>query len=180
MAQLQTIAGWETELLRGALQDALCANGGPPLSSAGRPQTDGVSDPSYPFGQRFPNPTPAVFEQRVRLVGRQFGFRLVSLRLLHPDQLAPLLVIRTSRTRKAFVHELPTIMRLLDPSRPGAHTSAVTFEGFYLEAEDASGPFVSVFNAYRGEVMGGQWAANPCLYPHPHGGPITTSTTDRW
>jgi hypothetical protein len=68
-------------------------------------------------------------------------------------------------------------MRLLDPSRPAAHTTAITFEGFYLEAEDQLGPFVSVENVYRGEVMGGQWAATPRLYPYPHREPVTAGHT---
>ena len=35
--------------------------------------------------QRFPNPTPAAFRHRVALVGRRFGFHVVSLRLLRPN-----------------------------------------------------------------------------------------------
>lgn len=176
--QAQTIAEWESELVEGGLRDALCAAGGAPLvgwTTSGT--TQGVSDHSFPFGQRFPNPQAATLTTRIRAVGKKYGFRIASLRLLHPDQLAPLLVITTTRNRKRFAHDVPAIMRLLDPTRTARTTTTVTFEGFYLEAEDETGPFVSVDDAYRGEIMGGEWAANPCLYPYPHSEPATLTHT---
>jgi len=176
--QAEAIAEWETELVEGGLRDALCAAGGAPLvgwTTSGT--TQGVSDHSFPFGQRFPNPTAAAFRARVRKVGKKYGFRVASLRLLHPDELAPLLTITTTRNRKRFAHDLPAIMRLLDPTRSAGTTTATTFEGFYLEAEDRTGPFASIDNAYRGEIMGGEWAANPCLYPYPHSEPATLTHT---
>src|SRR5205823_6168652 len=120
--------------------------------------------------QRFPNPAPGVFRKRVSLVGRRYGFRVVSLRLLHPRQVAPLLVVETRRERKSFVSDVPAIMALLDPTAGAGHQTAITFEGFLFEARDARGPFVRVENVYRGEVEGGQWSWNPCVYPYAHGG----------
>lgn len=162
-----SIAEWEAELVFGALRDELCANGGPPLvgwTSSGT--TRGVSDAGQALGQRFPSPSPAAFRERLRAVGERYGFRVVSLRLVRAAQLAPLVVVRTDRPAKSFVRDVPAIMQLLDPR----NRNAITFEGFYFEAENAKGSFVSVFNVQRGEVMGGQWSANPCLYPYPHGG----------
>jgi hypothetical protein len=169
----QMNAEWETDLVLGALRDEFCAAGGPPFvgwSVAGTVR--GVSDRSEALGQRFPNPTPAAFRARLRAVGRRFGFTVVSLQLLRPLQLAPLVVVRTGRPRKDFVHDVPAIMRLLDPIAPGRSQTAVTFEGFLLEGRDARGAFVRVENVYRGEIMGAQWSWNRCVYPYVHTEPL--------
>jgi hypothetical protein len=106
------------------------------------------------------------------LVGRGYGFRVLSLRLLRPRQLAPLLVVETSRDRTAFVNDVPAIMSLLDPTSSAGQQTALTFEGFFLETLDAKGPFVRVEDVYRGEVEGGQWSWNRCVYPYDHSEPI--------
>jgi hypothetical protein len=159
--------GWEVQLLEGALRDEFCAAGGRPLvgwsvSRVGR----GVSDPNFAFGQRFPNPKPAAFRARVAAIGRRYGFEIVSLRLLRPLGYAPMLVVSTDRDRKTFVHDVPAIVALLNPTSPGAQSAAATFEGYFLEARDAKGPFVRVDGAERGAGMGGQWSWNRCVYPY--------------
>ena len=63
-------------------------------------------------------------------------------------------------------------MKLLDPVSSGNGATAVTFEGFFLEARDARGPFVRVENVYRGETEGGQWSWNRCAYPYAHSEPF--------
>ena len=63
-------------------------------------------------------------------------------------------------------------MRLLNPIRSAGQAMAVTFEGFYLGVRDSKGTFVSVENASRGEVMGGQWSWNRCIYPYAHSEPV--------
>jgi hypothetical protein len=165
--QRNGIAEWEGDLVFGALRDAFCANGGAPLvgwtESGG---VRGVSDGGQALGQRFPTPSAAVFHSRLHAVALKFGFTVVSVRLLRAPQLVPLVVVRTDRAAKSFVPDVTKIMQLLDPRRG----SAVTFQGFYFEALNAHGPFVSVDDVYRGEVMGGQWSSNPCLYPYAHGG----------
>jgi hypothetical protein len=169
----QMVAEWEAELAEGALRDDFCAAGGRPLvgwSVSGT--TRGVSDHGQALGQRFPNPAPGAFRRRLQTVGQRYGFHVVSLQLLRPRQLAPLLVVETNRDRKQFVRDVPTIMRLLDPIRSARQQTAITFEGFYLEARDSSGAFVRVDNAYRGEVMGGQWSWNRCVYPYAHSEPF--------
>ena len=96
---------------------------------------------------------------------------MVSLRLLRPLDYAPLLVVSTDRDRKEFVHDVPEIVALLNPTSSAGDNTAVTFEGFFFEARDAKGPFVSVENVERGEAMGGQWSWDRCVYPYPHSEP---------
>jgi hypothetical protein len=166
------VAGWEVALLEGALRDEFCAAGGRPLvgwsvSRIGR----GVSDRTFaPLGQRFPNPKPAVFRARVAAVGRRYGFEVVSLRPLRPLGYAPLLVVSTDRDRKKFVHDVPAIVALLNPTSATAKHVASTFEGLFLEARDGKGAFVRLDTAQRGIGMGGQWSWNRCVYPYAHFG----------
>lgn len=166
------VTDWESGLVEGALRDDFCAAGGPPLVGWTVSGTRGVSDHGMAFLQRFPNPAPAAFRARVEAVGRRFGFRVESLRLLRPLQLAPLLVVKTDRPRKAFAADVPAIMSLLDPIRSGHGENAVTFEGFLFEADDSGGPFVRVANVYRGEIEGSEWAWNPCDLPYAHSTPF--------
>jgi len=173
VVQANSLADWEAQLVWGALRDAFCANGGAPLvgwSVAGHPS--GVSDALNPLGQRFPSPPRGVFMARARAVGRAFGFDVVSVRWLRARQAAPIVVVRTERKRKAFVADVEKIVQLLDPRKSVGNRTATTFEGFYFEALDAKGPFTSVENVYRGEVMGGEWSWSPCVTPYPHSGPI--------
>jgi hypothetical protein len=168
------VAQWEAALVEGALRDDFCAAGGAPLVgwTLGRGGI-GVSDGTQALGQRFPNPSPADFRRRVQLVGRRYGFTVDELRLLRPRQLAPLLVVRTLRDRTAFVHDIPQIMKLLDPISTLPGPSAITFEGFFFEATDARGPFARVENVYRGETEGGEWSWDRCVYPYPHSQPFS-------
>jgi hypothetical protein len=155
----QMLAQWQASLVVGALRDDFCSAGGRPLVgwTIGR-RGIGVSDRIYALEQHFPNPSPTAFRERVGLIGRRYGFRVVALRLLHPRQLAPLLVVETERDRKSFVADLPAIMALLNATSSSAQQTALTFEGFFLEARDAKGPFVRLENVNRGEVEGGQWS----------------------
>jgi hypothetical protein len=157
------LAEWEAALFAGGLRDTFCAAGGAPLVgyTAGRGGRQ-VFDAIDAVEQQFPNPVSAAFRARVDLIGRRYGFAVQSLRLLHPFQTAPLLVVETHRSRKAFVKDVPAIMQLLDPQSK----DALTFEGFFFEARDAKGRFVDVFDVHRGEVMGGQWSADRCSYPY--------------
>lgn len=166
------VAQWEAALVVGALRDDLCANGGVPLVgwTIGRAGL-GLSDRTQALEQRFPNPSPSTFRQRVRLAGRKYGFTVSDLRLLHPRQLAPLVVVESTRDRKAFVKDVPAIVNLLDPVSTSRAGTAVTFEGFFFEARDDHGAFVRVENVHRGETEGGQWSWNRCFYPYGHSMP---------
>lgn len=166
------VAKWETELVIGALRDDFCAAGGRPLVGASTNNlVSGLSDNTFALLQHFPNPAVDSFPRRVELIGRRYGFRVVSVRLLHPRQIAPLLVVETSRDRKMFVRDVPAISSLLDPLTSGSGQGALTFEGLFLEARDAQGPFVRVENVNRGEAEGGQWSWDPCVYPFLHSQP---------
>jgi hypothetical protein len=148
----QNAAYWEGMLVGGALRDDLCVAGGAPLVgwTVTGGQGGGFSESWEAFNQRFPNPSKGAFRKRVALVGRRYGFRVLSLRLIRPLQLAPLLIVETSRDRASFVKDVPTILSLLDPS----NRTAVTFEGFFFAAEDAHGPFVETSGGRAWPTMG--------------------------
>ena len=159
----EQLAEWEVSLFAGGLRDALCLAGSRPLvgwSTAGH-GAGGFSDDYQPFGQRFPNPTPAAFRRRVGTVARAYGLRIVSVRFLRPFQLAPIIVLE-AKDRKAFSGEAAKVDDLLDPRRG----QALTFEGFFLEVRDAKGPFMRLAQALRGQAMGSQWTWDPCYYPY--------------
>jgi hypothetical protein len=167
------LAQWEADLVAGALRDDFCRPGGAPLvgMTIGRGSIQ-ISDRMEALGQRFPNPAPTAFRERVAAVGRQYGFRVIELRLLRPRELAPLLVVETSHDRKEFVSEVPAIVSLLNPAKSEGSQTAVTFEGFFLEVRDADGPFVRTMTVRRGQVMGGQWSWDRCVYPYAHSQPV--------
>lgn len=171
----EMLSEWEVNLVVGALRDDFCAAGGSPLvgwtaSGIG----GGLSDRSEALEQRFPNPSPQAFRARVDLIGRRFGFRVVSLKLLRPEQIAPLLVVETKRPRKQFIRDVAAINALLDPTSHTRSRTAATFEGFFFEARDARGAFVRTSGVSRGSNEGGQWSWNRCDYPYPVIGMIGT------
>jgi hypothetical protein len=169
-ATTRALAYWELNLVQGSLRDDFCRAGGRPLvgwSLSG--EVTGMSDGSAAWNQRFPNPSPGEFRARVALVGKRYGFRATSVRFLRPRELAPIVIVKTDRDRKKFVADVAAIVDLLDPRSRSGHQGAITFEGFFFEARDAKGPFVRVYNVYRGEIMGGQWSADRDSYPYPHG-----------
>jgi hypothetical protein len=168
------IASWEAGLVSGALRDDFCSAGGVPLTWVGG-DAGGIANDVFALEQRFPNPTPAAFQSRVALVGKRFGFKVVSLRLLRPEQIAPLLIVKTSRDRHKFAHDVDKIMSLLNPVSSAGNRTAETFEGFFFAAEDAKGrPFLFVNGSSRGQGEGGEWAVNRCLYASPPIGMIDT------
>ena len=167
------IANYEAGLAAGALRDDFCTAGGAPLTWIGG-DTSGSANNVFALEQRFPNPSPAAFRRRVTLVGKRFGFQIVSLLLLRPEQIAPLLIVNTSRNRQQFAGDVGQIMSLLNPTTSTAHRTAETFEGFFFAAEDTKGPFLFVDGSSRGQGEGGEWAANRCLYPSPPIGMLET------
>jgi hypothetical protein len=173
-AEMRTYAlvEWETELVGGALRDDFCRAGGRALvgwTTSRKVINGGVSDGTFAINQRFPNPSRREFRARVDLVGRRYGFRATSVRFLRPREVAPIVIVDTDRDPRKFIADVPAIMDLLDPKSISGHRGALTFEGFFLEANGADGPFVRVFNSWRGKVMGGQWSAYRDAYPYPHG-----------
>lgn len=124
---------------------------------------------------RFRNLSRHEFDVRLRRLEQRYRFRVVELRILHPREDAPLLIVRTARRPAAFALDVPTIQHALDPKRrTGDDRTGWAYEGFYLEARDSDGtPFLAVFNFWRGAHKGGgQWASRPRLYPYGSlGGP---------
>jgi hypothetical protein len=169
------LAKWEANTLPGGLRDDFCAAGGRPLVGASIvPRASGYSgafQAIFALMPRFPNLKPSVFRRRVDLISRRYGFRVRSLRLLRPREIAPLLVVETTPDRKAFVRDIPVIMALLNPTSSYGKETALTFEAFFLEVRDEKGPFVRVENIRRAWIEGGQWSWNPCAYPYRHSWP---------
>jgi hypothetical protein len=158
------LAEWEAHLVWGALRDDFCAAGGRPLagwSLSG--QLMGISRSAEALNQRFPNPTPDAFRARVAAVGRRYGFRAASVRLLRPRQLAPLVTVETKRDRTAFVRDLAAISMLLNPiSHDAKGRIATTFEAFFFEARDPKGLFLEIHSVGRGDQFGGSRGTGRC------------------
>jgi hypothetical protein len=121
--------------------------------------------------RRFDNLDPRLLRRRLALAARRYGFEVVSIRLLRPRQLAPRIVVRTSRYLE-LARATPGILSRLDPKAPTADDrTGWRYEGFYFEAQDEHGvPFLLAFNFWRGRGPGGgQWARSEPLYPFEHG-----------
>jgi hypothetical protein len=90
-------------------------------------------------------------------------FRVVSLRMLHPKQLAPMLIVNTTHY-VGLAHATASILHDLN-GRYGDR-----YEGFYFEARDELGvPFFITETLRRDRTEGGQWARSEALYPFLHG-----------
>ena len=116
---------------------------------------------------RFHNLPPSVLEQRLAEVAKRDRFTVVSVTFLHPRQLAPLVVVRTTHY-VALARATPAILGRIDPKRNnGPDTTGWAYEGFYFEAQDERGiPFLITQNFMRGRGPGGgQWARSDGLFP---------------
>jgi hypothetical protein len=172
-APLSVRTAWEQALVAGAFRDLLCATRAPLLWSW--TGTDAGSHPmldqTYPYLQRFPSPSAAVFRKRLATASRRWQFRVLDARYLHPLQGAPLVVVQTAHPYVLARHAT-AIQRFLDPVKASARfqLGAWTYEGFYFEAEDAHNiPAFALANAFRGTGLGSQWARSERLYPFGHG-----------
>jgi hypothetical protein len=120
---------------------------------------------------RFASPPAAVLLRRLHRAQALYGFRIVRVRILHPLQRAPVIVIRSDRKR-AIARATPRIVELFDPRRPTkANPSGYAYEAYFFVAETSRGvPYLATFNHWRApHVGGGEWAADESLYPFPHG-----------
>ena len=120
--------------------------------------------------QVFKNPSSNSLRSAVRSEARSNHFRVVSLQLLRPRQLAPKIVVQTTHYL-SLARAAPSILTKLDPRSPAADDSkGWAYEGFYFEAVDEHGvPFMIVSNFWRGaNGGGGQFARSEALYPYPH------------
>jgi hypothetical protein len=122
-------------------------------------------------GDHFKNLSRSTLFDRLRIQAVRKNFAVVSVQLLRPRQLAPLVVVEAV-DKRAFVAATPAILKAIDPKRAtGDDRTGWAYEGFLLEAVDSSGvPFLVVFNHWRGpHAGGGQWASDPALFPFAHG-----------
>jgi hypothetical protein len=124
----------------------------------------------YP-AKRFANPSKDELIADLRALAQKNDFELVSVRLLMPRQLAPMIVVRTKHYLD-LAHATPAILRRIDPRTAAPDDSqGWKYEGFYFEAQDEHGiPFLVAFNFERGPSPGGgQLARSEPLYPYAHG-----------
>jgi hypothetical protein len=120
---------------------------------------------------RFPSPSRDVLMQRMRQAQRRYGFEIVTVRMLHPLQRAPVIVIRSDK-KLEIAHATPAIIKLVDPRHvTNINPSGYAYEGYFLSAEDRHGvPYLATFHHSRCcPLGGGKWAASENLYPFPHG-----------
>jgi hypothetical protein len=120
---------------------------------------------------KFPSPSRALLMQRLHNGEKLYGFQVVSVQMLHPLQSAPVIVIRAD-SKQSIARATPKIINLFDPRHhTTANPSGYAYEGYFFIAQTASGaPYLSTFNHWRApHVGGGEWAADPSLYPFPHG-----------
>jgi hypothetical protein len=121
--------------------------------------------------QHFPNLPPATFNARLWLAGSRYHFTVVSVQVLHPRQAAPFVIV-AAKDKHALASSAAAILHLIDPkARTNDDRTGWAYEGFLFEARDSYGaPFLATFNSWRGpHAGGGQWAADPSLYPFAHG-----------
>jgi hypothetical protein len=120
---------------------------------------------------RFPSPSRAVLVARLGTASRLYGFHIVSVQMLHPLQLAPVIVIRSDR-EQAIAWATRKIVTMFNPYHPtSADPAGAAYEGYFFVAEDSRGvPYLAAWNQSRApHVGGGEWAASENLYPFPHG-----------
>jgi len=112
-------------------------------------------------------PSSGVLDQ----AARENGFEVVSMKLHRPRQLAPEIVIRTSRYLDVSQSARVWLDRVDPKRRTKEDRTGWRFEGFYLRANDEHGvPFFIVFRYTREPgAGGGQWARTERLYPFDHG-----------
>jgi hypothetical protein len=119
----------------------------------------------------FDNLARKTLRNRLVQAAENHHFEIVSVAFLHPRQLAPQIVIRTTHYVEV-AHALPKILARIDPRMPKRDDRrGWAYEAFYLEARNEKGvPFLAVFNYWRGpSAGGGQWARSEPLYPFVHG-----------
>jgi hypothetical protein len=120
--------------------------------------------------QTFANLPVSVLRARLAALANRYDFEVTALQLGRPRQLAPDIVVRTSRYVE-LARATPVILKQLDPkARTKDDRTGWRYEGFFFEADDEHGiPFLAAFNFWRGpDAGGGQWARSERLYPFAH------------
>jgi len=114
----------------------------------------------------FPSPPRTVLMARLESLATKLHFRIRSVTMQRPLQLAPDVVI-ASDDYVRLARDVPQIVDTIDPP---PRTNDRVYEGIFLECVDSSGvPFALTFSAVRTHVVGGQWARADVLFPYAHG-----------
>jgi hypothetical protein len=116
--------------------------------------------------ERFPSPGASVLSLRLADQAQAHDFTIVSVRLLHARQLAPLIVVRTS-DGPALAHAMKSILFALDSD----WSPRSDYEGLYFAAIDKKGvPLFLVSNVLwnPNHFEGSVWGRTEALYPLPH------------
>jgi hypothetical protein len=119
----------------------------------------------------FPSPSRTLLLKRLERARRLYGFQLVSVTMLRPLQLVPVIMIQSNR-KLALARAVPAIIQIFNPRHvTRRNPSGPAYEAYFLVAQDRQGvPYLATFNFMRApRVGGGQWAASESLYPFPHG-----------
>jgi hypothetical protein len=121
--------------------------------------------------RHFASPSRSTLLKGLRVEAARNNFKVVRVQLLHPRQVAPLVIVKAA-DKRALAAATTAILRRIDPkARTGDDRTGWAYEGFLFEALDSDGvPFLVVFNNWRGlHAGGGQWASDPSLFPFAHG-----------
>ena len=118
--------------------------------------------------QRFRSPGAAVLTRRLAHQAAAHGFSVVSVRMLHARQLAPLIVVHTSHGQ-ALAHAMPSILVALDSD----WSPRADYEGLYFAAVDEKRvPLFLASNVigdrWPHEFEGSEWGRTESLSPLPH------------
>jgi hypothetical protein len=115
----------------------------------------------------FPNPSRSTLQRRLERQARAHHFRVVSLEMQHPRQLAPVIVVRTAHPL-SLAHATLSVLQGLDPNWGRGEPSEL-YEGLYFAAVDSSGvPLFSASEVVRGGYEGQSWARSKALDPVPN------------
>ncbi len=122
----------------------------------------------------FPNPSRSTLLRRLERQARAHHFQVVSLEMLHPRQLAPVIVVRTAHPL-ALAHATVSVLQGLDPNYGRGEPSEL-YEGLYFAAIDPEGvPLFSASEVVRVSgaaallgYEGGSWARSEDLDPVGH------------
>ena len=160
----RVLASWQVALAENALRTALCEAGGSPLVgfTLGGHERSAAGSFANLF-ERYPELPDGVLERRLATAADRYGFRVVSLDLVHAGQTAPKVVVETDRDRMDFAGDVPRIWQLFEVS-PSSGGRKPAYEGWFLEARDAGGPFLAAWADFRNSESG-HWAWAPCALP---------------
>ena len=158
------LASWQVALVKSALRAEFCEAGGRPLVgfTVGL-HTQSAAGSFANLFEQFPELSETVLTRRLAAAGDRHRFRVVSVDLLHARQQAPKVVVETDRDRMDFAADVPHIWQLFEVS-PTSGGRKPAYEGWFLEARDAEGPFVVAWADFRNSESG-HWAWDPCALP---------------